>query len=66
MEENESPCVGICEIDPESETCIGCGRSADEIFGRDDQPADSQTRPASGPTPDERPVGPLPGTAGHR
>ena len=28
-----SECVGICEIDPDSDTCIGCGRTADEIFG---------------------------------
>ena len=31
----DSPCIGICEID-ESGYCIGCGRSADEIFGETD------------------------------
>ena len=26
-----SPCVGVCEIDLQSQLCIGCLRSADEI-----------------------------------
>jgi len=30
---DDSPCVGLCEIDPESDRCIGCGRSSAEIFG---------------------------------
>ena len=30
---DDSPCVGLCQIDPESDRCIGCGRSAAEIFG---------------------------------
>ena len=34
----ENPCVGICEID-ESGYCIGCGRSADVIFGETDSPS---------------------------
>ncbi|MBN9696548.1 MAG: DUF1289 domain-containing protein [Zoogloea sp.] len=37
----DNPCVGICEID-ESGYCIGCGRSADVIFGETDSAADSQ------------------------
>ena len=37
----DSPCIGICEID-ESGYCIGCGRSADEIFGETDSPAPGQ------------------------
>ncbi|TVT47306.1 MAG: DUF1289 domain-containing protein [Denitromonas halophila] len=42
-----SECIGICEIDPDSETCIGCGRSADEIFGNDhtDDPTDAEAQP---------------------
>lgn len=32
---DDNPCVGICQID-ESGYCIGCGRSADEIFGDTD------------------------------
>ncbi|MBP8133877.1 MAG: DUF1289 domain-containing protein [Zoogloea sp.] len=32
---DDNPCVGICEID-ESGYCVGCGRSADEIFGNTD------------------------------
>ena len=23
----------MCDIDPESDRCIGCGRTSDEIFG---------------------------------
>jgi len=30
---DDSPCVGLCEIDPESDRCIGCGRTSAEIFG---------------------------------
>ncbi len=26
-----SPCIGVCSIDPESQLCIGCLRSSDEI-----------------------------------
>ena len=26
-----TPCVGVCEIDPEDETCIGCKRTIEEI-----------------------------------
>ena len=37
----ENPCIGICEID-ESGYCVGCGRSADEIFGETDSPAADQ------------------------
>ncbi len=50
---DESPCIGICEI--EDGYCIGCGRSADEIFGETDaDPAGSEAvaeapRPATGP-----------------
>ena len=36
----ENPCIGICEI--QDGYCIGCGRSADEIFGdTDSAPAGS-------------------------
>lgn len=31
---DESPCIGICEI--EDGYCIGCGRSAEVIFGETD------------------------------
>lgn len=27
----ESPCTGICRIDPESGFCLGCRRTLDEI-----------------------------------
>lgn len=26
-----SPCIGVCEIDVQSQLCIGCLRSTDEI-----------------------------------
>lgn len=26
-----SPCIKICEIDPHTQKCIGCGRTLDEI-----------------------------------
>ncbi|HLY00708.1 MAG TPA: DUF1289 domain-containing protein [Roseiarcus sp.] len=26
-----TPCVNVCVLDPLSEICIGCGRTADEI-----------------------------------
>ncbi|RTL34963.1 MAG: DUF1289 domain-containing protein [Rhodocyclaceae bacterium] len=38
---DDNPCVGICQID-ESGYCIGCGRSADEIFGETDSSTDGQ------------------------
>ena len=41
---DDNPCVGICEID-ESGYCVGCGRSADEIFGNTD--SDSGTGDAA-------------------
>lgn len=34
-DEAGSPCIGVCQID-EAGYCIGCGRSADEIFGNSD------------------------------
>lgn len=26
-----SPCIAVCRLDPATGTCIGCGRSIDEI-----------------------------------
>lgn len=26
-----SPCIGVCELDPESGRCLGCMRTGDEI-----------------------------------
>ena len=40
--EADYPCVGICMNDPDTGYCIGCGRSADEIFGETDSPAADQ------------------------
>ncbi len=27
----DSPCVGVCKIDPANRLCVGCARSIDEI-----------------------------------
>lgn len=27
----ESPCIGVCRLDPASRICLGCGRSLEEI-----------------------------------
>jgi len=27
----DSPCVDICTTDPESDLCVGCGRTVEEI-----------------------------------
>jgi predicted Fe-S protein YdhL (DUF1289 family) len=29
----ETPCIKVCVVDPETEICIGCGRSRFEIGG---------------------------------
>ena len=29
----ESPCVNICLLDPETGTCVGCGRTIQESAG---------------------------------
>lgn len=26
-----SPCIGMCQLDGRTQTCIGCGRTIDEI-----------------------------------
>ena len=33
MDENLfiSPCIGICTLDQDSQNCLGCGRTKDEI-----------------------------------
>ncbi|MGI9372636.1 MAG: DUF1289 domain-containing protein [Hyphomicrobiales bacterium] len=28
-----SPCVNVCVVDPDSDLCIGCGRTRTEIAG---------------------------------
>lgn len=54
-----SECIGICDIDPFSDTCIGCGRSADEIFGNDHayDPTDGEAGETL-PTADHVPITP--------
>jgi predicted Fe-S protein YdhL (DUF1289 family) len=29
----ESPCIGICRMDPEAGLCLGCARTLEEIAG---------------------------------
>lgn len=29
----ESPCVSVCDVDIDTEQCLGCGRTLDEIAG---------------------------------
>jgi predicted Fe-S protein YdhL (DUF1289 family) len=31
MRSIESPCTGVCRLDPRGEFCLGCKRSLDEI-----------------------------------
>jgi hypothetical protein len=35
-----SPCIKVCTLDPASTTCLGCGRTLDEIarWGRASEP----------------------------
>ena len=43
-------CVGVCMMDWETGVCLGCGRTADEIYGTTDAPevAPDAEVPASG------------------
>lgn len=36
---NDSQCLGICLIDPDSGACLGCGRLPEEISGVPVRPA---------------------------
>ncbi|MFZ5512315.1 MAG: DUF1289 domain-containing protein [Pseudomonadota bacterium] len=38
----ENACVGVCQMDAETDRCLGCGRSSDEIFGPDPADADRE------------------------
>jgi len=31
MDEIDSPCIDICTIDRDSDECIGCGRTVEEV-----------------------------------
>lgn len=46
--EEDSPCIGVCQIDAFG-YCVGCGRTAHEIFGDDPPPAEDEEPPASTP-----------------
>lgn len=53
-----SPCVGICRLTPDGATCLGCGRTIDEIAAWSRADDDTRraiwrrilaARPATGP-----------------
>jgi hypothetical protein len=46
-------CAGICRIDPETSTCVGCGRPVAELAQRTDATGDAK--------PLQRPTGADPG-----
>ena len=29
----ETPCIGVCKMDPHTALCVGCGRALQEIAG---------------------------------
>ena len=31
MPKVDSPCIGICQLDPDSGLCVGCFRTRDEV-----------------------------------
>ncbi|MEW5888525.1 MAG: DUF1289 domain-containing protein [Pseudomonadota bacterium] len=35
--DQEAVCVGVCQIDPDTDRCIGCGRTSGEIFGTEEE-----------------------------
>lgn len=47
--DQEAVCIGVCQIDPDTDRCIGCGRTSDEIFGPDQDPADGAERKEDSP-----------------
>ncbi|HEY5762284.1 MAG TPA: DUF1289 domain-containing protein [Rhodocyclaceae bacterium] len=42
---NDSQCVGVCMIDPDTGACLGCGRLPEEIHG-----VPVATAPSAAPT----------------
>lgn len=50
----EDLCIGVCTMDPESGTCLGCGRTAEQIAGL----------PPAMPSPEEVPAAPGNGGTG--
>lgn len=58
----ESPCIKICQIDPNSQLCTGCHRTLDEI-ARWGQAADAEKRAILGRVAERRPVSAIPPAA---
>jgi predicted Fe-S protein YdhL (DUF1289 family) len=50
----ETPCIGICLIDPDDDLCTGCARSLDEI-ARWSAMTDAERRAIREALPDRRP-----------
>lgn len=44
---NDSQCVGVCMIDPDTGACLGCGRLPEEIHGVPVAPTPTATPAAS-------------------
>lgn len=36
LDSDKSPCIGVCEMDPNRGVCIGCLRTMEEISGWND------------------------------
>lgn len=48
MEESEIQCVGICQVDPDTGYCIGCGRRAID-YASEPQPELTPPTPSTDP-----------------
>lgn len=49
--EEEYPCLGICEMDPETGYCLGCGRPPDYVR-REESDGTGANEPAPDPLPE--------------
>lgn len=49
--EEEYPCLGICEMDPETGYCLGCGRPPDYVR-REESDGTGGNEPAPDPLPE--------------
>ncbi|MDD5296285.1 MAG: DUF1289 domain-containing protein [Rhodocyclaceae bacterium] len=56
MDEEDIPCVGICQPDPENGYCLGCGRRTAEF----PRPAVKPATPSPAAPAEPVPVAPVP------
>lgn len=57
--EEEYPCLGICEMDPETGYCLGCGRPPDyypPVVPEIDSTAPAKPDPLKPPQDDQKPT----------